>query len=308
MKISSEAKIGMIGLVTLAVLIWGINYLKGRNILSSTYTLITHFKEVRGLESSAPVVMNGIKIGYVHQLQLTPGQDPPVKVLLRVEKDYPLHEGTVAVLASADLLGTSVIRMESSGMSGRLLAHRDTLPASVEKDLVAEFREQLTPVLDKVSELSTSVASLTGRIDTLVSSGEIEELIRHLSSSARSLSASLSPEGSLDQSFRNLETVTGVLASREEEISSLMEQMESITASLDSSGLGELPVVLNSVAEQLDGLLKQVNSGEGSLGALVYSDSLMTGLQGLIAGLDSLAVDLRENPGNYVQFSIFGNR
>lgn len=294
--------------MTLAVLIWGINYLKGRNILSSTYTLVTHFEDAGGLESSAPVVMNGIKIGYVHQLKLTPGEEPPVKVLIRVEKDYPLHEGTVAVLVSADLIGTRAIRMEPSGMSGRLLVHRDTLPASVEKDLVTEFREQLTPVLDKVTELSTSVSSLTGRIDTLVSSEETEQLIRHLSSSARSLSASLSPEGSLDQSFRNLETMTGVLASRQEEISSMIEQLESITASIDSSAIGELPLVLNSVGEQLNELLKQVNSGEGSLGALVYSDSLMTGLQGLIADLDSLVVDLKENPGNYVRFSIFGNR
>ena len=36
MKFSSEAKVGLIGIVTLAVLIWGINYLKGRNILNST--------------------------------------------------------------------------------------------------------------------------------------------------------------------------------------------------------------------------------------------------------------------------------
>ncbi len=65
MKLSIEAKVGFIGIATLVVLIWGINYLKGRNILSSTYTLHAFYEDSGGLESSAPVLMNGVKIGYV---------------------------------------------------------------------------------------------------------------------------------------------------------------------------------------------------------------------------------------------------
>ncbi len=295
-------------MVTLAALIWGINYLKGRNILSSSYTLITHFEDAKGLESSAPVVMNGIKIGYVHQLQLIPGGDPPVKVWLRIEKEYPLHDGSVAELASADLLGTRVIRMAAPDRQDqkRVLNHRDTIPSAVEKDLITELREQITPVIGQVTELSARMGSLTGKIDTLVSSGETEALIKDLSASARSLRVSLSPGGTLQESFGNLETFSGVLEERQEEISSMLVHMESITASIDSSGIGDLPAVLNSVASELQSILLQVNSGEGSLGALIYSDSLMINLQGLIADLDSLAVDLKENPGNYVQFSIFG--
>ncbi|MCD4710049.1 MAG: hypothetical protein K8R52_04325 [Bacteroidales bacterium] len=63
MKISSEAKVGLIGIATLVILIWGINYLKGRNILNNTYTLHAFYEDSEGLESSAPIVMNGMKIG-----------------------------------------------------------------------------------------------------------------------------------------------------------------------------------------------------------------------------------------------------
>ncbi len=77
MKISSEAKVGIIGIVTLVVLIWGINYLKGRNMLSSNYELHAFYENSLGLESSSPVLMNGFKIGYIEEIKLEPEASPP---------------------------------------------------------------------------------------------------------------------------------------------------------------------------------------------------------------------------------------
>ena len=60
MKLSSEAKVGLIGIVTIILVIWGINYLKGKNIFSSTYPLIAFYMDSGGLESSSPILMNGV--------------------------------------------------------------------------------------------------------------------------------------------------------------------------------------------------------------------------------------------------------
>ena len=138
MKISSEAKVGLIGIATLLVLIWGINYLKGRNILSQTYTLHAFYKHSGGLENSAPVLMNGIKIGYIDDIELQPGRTDPVHVILHVEKKYPLDAGASAVLFSSDLLGTKAIRMEPSGESGQL-HHQDTINTDTETDMLAFY-------------------------------------------------------------------------------------------------------------------------------------------------------------------------
>ena len=90
MKLSSEAKIGVIGIVTIVVLIWGINYLKGRNILSSSYALHAFLDDAGGLESSASVLMNGVKIGFVKELILRPGDPNPISIILNIEKEFPL--------------------------------------------------------------------------------------------------------------------------------------------------------------------------------------------------------------------------
>ena len=114
MRISSEAKVGLIGIATLALLIWGINYLKGKNILNSNYTLHAYYEHAGGLEKSSPVLMKGMKIGYIDDIELHPGPERPVHIILHVEKQYPVPVGSSAILFSADLLGTRAVRIESS--------------------------------------------------------------------------------------------------------------------------------------------------------------------------------------------------
>ena len=112
MKISSEVKVSVIGIVTLLVLIWGINYLKGKNILASTYALHAFYDDAGGLENSAPVLMNGVKVGYVESLELRPEQKPAIHLVLHIERAYPLRKGSTAALISADLIGTRAIRID----------------------------------------------------------------------------------------------------------------------------------------------------------------------------------------------------
>ena len=97
MKLSIEARVGIIGVVTAAVLIWGINYLKGKNILRKGYTLYALYQHAEGVTEDAPVMMHGVKIGYVDKVRLRPAGQPPVTLLLHIEKTYRLPEGSVAV-------------------------------------------------------------------------------------------------------------------------------------------------------------------------------------------------------------------
>ncbi|MCK4751104.1 MAG: hypothetical protein KAT15_28795, partial [Bacteroidales bacterium] len=86
----------------------------------------------------------------------------------------------------------------------------------------------------------------------------------------------------------------------------LVRHLNSIGQSLDSANLGQVAEGLDAVSYQFEKLLDQVNSGEGTMGKLFYSDQLHTDLDHLIADLDTLITDLHENPQNYVRISVFG--
>ena len=305
MKISKEARVGIIGIVTIAVLIWGINYLKGRNIFSSTYTLYTFYSESGGLESSSPVLVNGIKVGYIDDLQLRTTESPAIKAILSIEKKYTLGEGSRAELISADLMGSKVIRIVPSD-NQLLLQDQDTIDGWLEPDMISSLQSALFPILEKTNTLATSLDSLSRQMNKVLSQDALSQIIENLAELTYSLKKSLASGGSLNESLRNLESFTGVLEEEKDEMASLITNLNSMSESLNRAGLDSLSIEMTSVFSQLDILIGQINSGQGSAGKLVYSDSLYQNVNVLVADLDSLVKDLKENPNDYVQVSIFG--
>ena len=59
-----------------------------------------------------------------------------------------------------------------------------------------------------------------------------------------------------------------------------------------------------STLEQMNGVMTKVNKGEGTLGQLANNDSLYNNLNSTARNLDSLLLDLRENPSRYVRLSL----
>lgn len=311
MKFSSEAKVGVIGIATILVLIWGINYLKGRDILSSTYSLQAFYLNSDGLEPSSPILMNGVKIGYVDEVSLRQEEKFPIRVVLSIEKGYPIRSGSVATLASLDLLGTKGIRIQAPAISApngqkALYADEDTILSALEPDMLSDLQAQILPVMDRFGNLAESLDQVVQKLDTILISETTLDLLEHVSEASSELAATLKPGGSLNKSFAHLESFTAMLAEQEDELASLAGHLNSISATVDSAGLDRLSEELIAVGEQFNQLLQQLNSGEGSAGKLFYSDSLYDNLEVLISDLDTLINGLNENPGEYVHFSLFG--
>ncbi len=305
MKLSNEAKIGIIGIVTLAVLVWGINYLKGRNILASTYTLKAYYSETNGLETSAPVLLNGVKIGFVHDILLHPKNNPPVEILISIEKSYPITEGSRAVLFSADLLGTKAILIELAG-TDRYLEDGASISSSIKPDMLTSLQSQMIPVMNQIGTLTHSLDSLAKKLEALIVAESTTETMQHLSSISRSIKSSLEPGGSLNQSIRNLESFTDMLKNQESEIASFTSHLNSISEAVDSADILVLTQNLSSVSHQFNLLMEKINSGEGTAGKLVHEETLYYHLDSLAMDLDALIRDLTKNPQNYIHFSLFG--
>lgn len=305
MKISSEAKIGLIGIATLALLIWGINYLKGRNILNGNYTLHAFYESAGGLEKSSPVLMQGMKIGYIDDIELLQGLAQPVHVILHVEKQFPVHMGSSAVLFSADLLGTRAVRIESSA-SGAHMAHNDTILSAIEVDMFASISSQVMPVMEQIGTLAESLDSVVHKIDKLLDAETTTGTLLDLRDISASLASSLNPGGPLYESFNNLESFTSMLESQEEEFKSMAIHLNSISEAVDSAGIDRIAGELVAASGAFNQLMEQLNSGESSMGKLLYSDTLYVQLENLVSSLDSLVTDLNENPQDYVRFSLFG--
>ena len=66
--LTKEVKIGLTGIVAVAVLVFGINFLKGINMFKSGSGYYVEFENIAGLVTSSPVYANGFSIGLVRDI------------------------------------------------------------------------------------------------------------------------------------------------------------------------------------------------------------------------------------------------
>ncbi len=84
-----EFKIGIIGIVSLMIIIFGINYLKGVNMLRPTNYFFVRFDNIMRLAKSSTVYADGFRIGIVHNI--TYDYDHPGNVLVEVHLGELVH-------------------------------------------------------------------------------------------------------------------------------------------------------------------------------------------------------------------------
>ncbi|MGA0031300.1 MAG: MCE family protein, partial [Flavobacteriaceae bacterium] len=88
----------------------------------------------------------------------------------------------------------------------------------------------------------------------------------------------------------------------------LTQNLSRATAELDGATVASSITHLNASLGSLDTLLKQINSGEGTLGLLATDDGLYTALQANLKQTELLLQDLRLNPKRYLSVSVFGKK
>ena len=305
MKIASEVKIGITGIITVLVIIWGINFLKGRNVLSSNYMLVATYDRVDGLEPSAKVMMNGFKIGTVDDILFDTEAEVPFTLFLEIENKYKIRKGSEAEIFSADLLGSKAVQIHRSG-EGVFLANGDTIGGDVAADMFSSLLDEVSPLLVSISAAVQTLDSTGTALNQILGDPAVRSMIGNIDRATGSLNEQLAESGDLAKTFENLKIITGGIGSQNESIKRTIASLESISGKLEHADIDSLILHLNIVSSNLAGITSSMEQGEGTIGKLIYEDSLYRQLGQLISDLDSLVIDVNENPKKYVSFSLIG--
>ena len=106
-----EVLIGLIVIIALAILFVGIDFLKGINIFKAANYYVATYENVEGLAVSAPVSVNGYKVGLVREINYEYDNPGHVKVEMSLDKNLKVPRGTQAVIKT-DMLGTATIELK----------------------------------------------------------------------------------------------------------------------------------------------------------------------------------------------------
>ena len=108
-KIRTEARVGILIFVAVAVLIAGAMFLKGYHPGRSGYILETKMSNVSGLIEGSPVTIAGLKIGKVQDMEWI---HPSIRVTLWIDSRYRLYQGSVVQIKDIGFMGESCIEIQ----------------------------------------------------------------------------------------------------------------------------------------------------------------------------------------------------
>lgn len=308
MKLSHETKIGIIVTIAIAATIWGINFLKGRNILKPTLTYYAIYDDIGGLDVNAKILMNGFKVGQVDDIYFNADRSGKLTVVLEINKGFVIPLNSVAEVFSSDLLGTKAISIIKSD-SDQDHINGDTLVSHFQADLQDKIEEHIIPVKDKAEKLIVTVDSVLQNLNFIFDEQTrkaLQESIHHIKESSDQLDQMLANDGKFTKMISNIESITSNIKNNNEEIAMAISNISEISDSLAASELKSTVNRANEVLGQTHEILFKINNGEGTLGELVNNDSLYHNIESLSGDLDRLLIDLQENPRKYINVSVFG--
>lgn len=313
MKISKTSKIGIVLAISFMALVWGINFLKGRDIFRTEKVYIARYRNVGGLEASTVVQLNGLKIGYVREIYFAEDLSGDLIVRIAVFNKFPLPVGTTAEIANSDLLGSKVVKL-SLGKSSQFYQHNDTIKTKIESDLMSQVTEQIAPIKAKAERLIVSLDSIVSGVSLLLNSESrrnIEKSIKQISLTMENLeqiSNDLSQvvgtqKTNLSASIVSLKELTENLNKDAKALGKILTNFSAISDSISPVELKSTITHLNRSAAGLETILSNINDSNGTLGLLVKDSTLYTQLTESSENLNRLLIDLKTNPHRYLKIS-----
>ncbi|HTA82076.1 MAG TPA: MlaD family protein [Bacteroidia bacterium] len=325
MKISKEAKTGVVVVAALAMLIYGLNFLKGINIFSHTKKLYAVYDHVEGLLPSSPVLVNGFHIGQVDELKLEPNSSGKVLIsMIITNNDIQIPKTSVARITS-DFFGNKAIQIEipKDTVTGKLkdaliIKDKDTLTAANEITLKDQVSAQVLPLKNKAEELMSTIDSTMNIIKGVFTKKTQNNLSQSIESINISLKHFESMSGNLDDLvttqkqrigdiFGKIDEISTDLAKNSKQLGNAINNIANITDTLAKSKLKDAVNNADSTLYYTAQIFKKVNSGKGTLGMLANDTTLYNRLSGTSLQLNLLLQDMKAHPNRYVHFSLFGS-
>lgn len=279
MKISRELKVGVLAILCGVILYFGLNFLKGINIFSSTSSYVGQYEEISGLTEQAPVYIKGYQVGLVERIQYDFTKSPAFTVAVSVNKDIMLPEGTQMALVADGLLGGMAVELilPTQQTGATIYEKGDTLPSIIVPGLFDNLEQGVLAKLDSVlSETTTLVAGLNDEMSN----------------------------GNLRKALQNVERITQDLQVSGSDLRKLTHnQLPAIVAKVDTTMTGFAAVasdvrdanivsLVDSINTVISGVNQAINSQDGTLGLLLNDKELYENLNVALQDLDNVVLNI----------------
>lgn len=295
MKFSKEFQIGALVVATVAILFFGVNYLKGVNVFNPSNYYYAKFDRVNGLLESSSVTVQGVKLGVVKSINYNfDSVNDGVVVEMMVDDELKVPVGSMAVLTAGLLGGADVSLTMRQSVPGQYYKPGDTIPAILDEGPMTAVTQEVMPriqaIIPQLDSLIYSLRMITEDNSIQKTLGNLNRMTANLEQTSVSLNNMMSKDVPLI--LGNVSTIT--------------TDFSKVSTNLSHVDFAATMTKVDATLANLKLITDKVNSGDGTVGLLLNDRTLYDNLSNTAGSANNLLIDLKANPKRYVHFSMFG--
>jgi phospholipid/cholesterol/gamma-HCH transport system substrate-binding protein len=296
-KRTTEIQVGVTVVAAVAVLIWGVTWLREFKVGQKVRVWQVSFPQTGGLGASDEVQVNGIRKGAVSTISL---DGDHVVVSLALDKGIALTRDSRVVIRNVGLMGEKVISVDMRP-TGEPWTERDTIPGVYEPGMT-EFLANAAPSFDAMNRVILSLDRLATRLDR---EGELDRTLANMrETSAELLKTMKENRALLHETIKNAhdvsKTARDLTTGREAQYRQTLDALERGTRNFErvTARMDSVLTVTRQVGDKL-------NQGTGSAGLLLNDRKLYDETRATLQSLKDLVEDMRKNPKKYINVHVF---
>lgn len=299
-----EISIGLSVIVAIVIIIFGIEFLKGINLFRPANFYLAFYDNVDGLDISAPVKVNGYKVGQVREINFNYEKPGKTEVVLALNNHLKIPVDSKAIIKSS-LMGEAYIEI-NVGASKEMIPIGGDIPTHQGGGLLDGLSETLMP---KITNTLTVVDSLVSNLNLIVSDPAIARSVGNLEGISNNiLTASKGLDVLMNRQMPGIMNNTSGIIS---DFSRVMYRVDTISGNLVllTKELNRMPIAqtvegLNATVSNLENFSSQLKNQNSTLGKLMNDPELYNRINNVAASVDSLIVDIKRNPKRYISIKL----
>ena len=283
-----EIKVGLFVFICLALLAaLLIQFSKSSSLWRGTYELHLHADNVGGIKPRAGVLLAGVPVGSVADIQLAPG-GKSVTMILKIYQDFPIYHDARFVIEQSGFLGDQFISVVPTANTLPLWTNNADVPCEAPFNLqevargAAGFIQRIDETAKKLDASVTDLRTQVLNAQTLASFGTSITNLK------------LFTESALD----TVHNITGVVITNSAQVGLAVSNAVLFSSSLDElADSARVVLATNSVnltqatkdiadaTATFKQLAADLQAGRGLAGALLQNPELATNVEGIAANL-----------------------
>ena len=322
MRYSKETKIGAIALLAIAVLVLGVNFLKGNSFLGGDETYYSYMENSGQLMVSSNVTLNGVIVGKVLGVDYVANKSPKkrVKITFTIQNSsVKLPIGTIVEIGSLDLLSKGLLVYLPLNANKGIHKVGSVLPGRISVDMVSQVKAYADPISQKLQGMMASIDKMVGSLSSFwdesatseieASLKEVKIAIARFGDLAKEIQSFVGEEKlQFARIMSNVENITLNLRKSNEQVSSIIGNLKIVSDDLVTADFKGVILEAQTTLKKINYILAETSAGKGTLGKLVHDEKLYNELLESNDELQELVDDLKIHPERYINVSLVGRK